>query len=109
MYVTIKEYSLFQSIYSIKSDLITKNKKLQDKLFYFKYKTHILEDNKTLYEYKIKANDKLEVVFKSEGGTMAKGLAIFFWVLSFIFYFFFLMMGFMPFFAYNSKRVTKNC
>jgi len=100
MYVTIKEYSLFQSIYSIKSDLITKNKKLQDKLFYFKYKTHILEDNKTLYEYKIKANDQLEVVFKSEGGTMAKGLAIFFWVLIFIFYFFFLMMGFMPFFAF---------
>jgi hypothetical protein len=100
MYVTIKEYSLFQSIYSIKSDLITKNKKLHNKSFYFKYKTHILEDNKTLYEYKIKSSDRLEVVFKSEGGTMAKGLAIFFWVLIFLFYFFFLMMGFMPFFAF---------
>jgi hypothetical protein len=100
MYVTIKEYSLFQSIYSIKLDLISKNEKLQNKSFYFKYKTHILEDNKTLYEYKIKKNDKLEVIFKSEGGTMAKGLAIFIWVLIFIFYFFFLFMGFMPFFAF---------
>ena len=100
MYVTIKEYSLFQSVYSIKVDLINKNKKLQDKSFYFKYKTHILEDNKTLYEYKIKKDDKLEVVFKSEGGTMAKGLAIFIWVLVFIIYFFFLVMGFLPFIAF---------
>jgi hypothetical protein len=100
MYVTIKEYSLFQSVYSIKVDLISKNKKLQNKSFYFKYKTHILEDNKTLYEYKIKKDDKLEVVFKSEGGTMAKGLAIFIWVLIFIIYFFFLFMGFMPFIAF---------
>ena len=100
MYVSIKDYSLFQSVFSIKEDLISKNKKLQDKLFYFKYKTHILEDNKTLYEYKIKKNDKLEVIFKSEGGTMAKGLLIFIWVLVFLFYFFFLVMGFMPFFAF---------
>lgn len=100
MYVTIKDYSLFQSIYSIKADLISKNEKLQNKSFYFKYKTHILEDNKTLYEYKIKKDDKLEVVFKSEGGTMAKGLLIFIWVMVFIFYFFFLFMGFMPFIAF---------
>jgi hypothetical protein len=100
MYVIIKDYSLFQSIYSIKSDLISKNKKLQNKSFYFKYKTHILEDNKTLYEYKINKNDKLEVVFKSEGGTMAKGIVIFIWVLVFLFYFFFLAMGIMPFIAF---------
>jgi hypothetical protein len=100
MYVTIKDYSLFQSVYSIKTDLISKNKKLQNKSFYFKYKTHILEDNKTLYEYKIKKEDQLEVVFKSEGGTMAKGLAIFIWVMVFIFYFFFMAMGFMPFIAF---------
>ena len=100
MYVTIKDYSLFQSVYSIKTDMIKKNKKLQDKSFYFKYKTHILEDNKTLYEYKIKKDDQLEVVFKSEGGTMAKGLLIFIWVMVFLFYFFFLFMGFMPFIAF---------
>jgi hypothetical protein len=100
MYVTIKDYSLFQSVYSIKADMIQKNEKLQDKSFYFKYKTHILEDNKTLYDYKIKKNDKLEVVFKSEGGTMAKGLLIFIWVMVFLFYFFFLLMGFMPFIAF---------
>jgi len=100
MYVTIKDYSLFQSVYSIKADLITKNKKLQNKSFYFKFKTHILEDSKTLYEYKIKKDDKLEVIFKSEGGTMAKGLLIFIWVMVFIFYFFFLFMGFMPFIAF---------
>jgi hypothetical protein len=100
MYVIIKDYSLFQSIYSIKVDLISKNNKLQNKSFYFKYKTNILEDNKTLYEYKIKKEDQLEVVFKSEGGTMAKGLAIFIWVMVFIFYFFFLAMGFMPFIAF---------
>lgn len=100
MYVSIKDYSLFQSIFSIKEDLISKNEKLQDKLFYFKYKTHILEDNKTLFEYKIKKNDKLEVIFKNEGGTMAKGLIIFIWVLVFLFYFFFLAMGFMPFIAF---------
>ena len=100
MYVTIKDYSLFQSVYSIKADLMSKNEKLQNKSFYFKYKTHILEDNKTLYEYKIKKDDKLEVVFKSEGGTMAKGLLIFIWVMVFIFYFFFLFMGFMPFIAF---------
>lgn len=100
MYVSIKDYSLFQSVFSIKEDLISKNKKLKDKSFYFKYKTHILEDNKTLFEYKIKKDDKLEVIFKSEGGTMAKGLLIFIWVLVFLFYFFFLVMGFMPFFAF---------
>ena len=100
MYVTIKDYSLFQSVYSIKTDLISKNDKLQNKSFYFKYKTHILEDNKTLYEYKIKKGDQLEIVFKSEGGTMAKGLVIFIWVLVFLFYFFFLAMGFIPFIAF---------
>jgi hypothetical protein len=100
MYVTVKDYSLFQSVYSIKTDMIKKNKKLQDKLFYFKYKIHILEDNKTLYEYKIKKDDQLEIVFKSEGGTMAKGLLIFIWVMVFLFYFFFLFMGFMPFIAF---------
>jgi hypothetical protein len=100
MYVTVKDYSLFQSVYSIKADMIKKNEKLQDKSFYFKYKTNILEDNKTLYEYKIKKNDQLEVVFKSEGGTMAKGLLIFIWVMVFLFYFFFLFMGFMPFIAF---------
>ena len=100
MYVTIKDYSLFQSVYSIKTDLISKNEKLQNKSFYFKYKTHILEDNKTLYEYKIKKNDQLEVIFKGEGGTMAKGIVIFIWVLVFLFYFFFLAMGFMPFIAF---------
>ena len=100
MYVTIKDYSLFQSVYSIKADMIQKNDKLQDKSFYFKYKTHILEDNKTLHEYKIKKDDKLEVVFKSEGGTLAKGLLIFIWVMVFIFYFVFLLMGFMPFIAF---------
>lgn len=100
MYVTIKDYSLFQSIYSIKADMIKKNEKLQDKSFYFKYKTHILEDNKTLYEYKIKKDDQLEVFFTNEGGTMAKGLLIFIWVMVFIFYFFFLLLGFMPFIAF---------
>jgi hypothetical protein len=100
MYVTIKDYSLFQSVYSIKADLINKNKKLKNKSFYLKYKTHILEDNKTLFEYKIKKDDQLEIIFKSKGGTMAKGLAIFIWVLIFIFYFFFLAMGFLPFVAF---------
>jgi len=100
MYVSVKEYSLFQSIYSIKADIIEKNKKLQNKSFYFKYKTHILEDNKTLYEYHIKKSDKLEIVFKSKGGTLAKGLLIFIWVMVFLFYFFTLIMGFMPFIAF---------
>jgi hypothetical protein len=100
MYVTIKDYSLFQSVYSIKADLISKNEKLKNKSFYFKYKTHILEDSKTLYEYKIKKGEQLEIVFKSEGGTMAKGIVIFIWVLVFLFYFFFLAMGFMPFIAF---------
>ena len=100
MYVSVKDYSLFQSIYSIKIDIIEKNKKLQNKSFYFKYKTNILEDNKTLYEYHIKKSDKLEIVFKSEGGTLAKGLLIFIWVMVFLFYFFTLLMGFMPFIAF---------
>ena len=100
MYVSVKEYSLFQSIYSIKADIIEKNKKLQNKSFYFKYKTHILEDKKTLYEYHIKKSDKLEIVFKSKGGTLAKGLLIFIWVMVFLFYFFTLIMGFMPFIAF---------
>ena len=51
MYVSIKDYSLLQSIYSIKADLIMKNKKIKNHLFYLKYKIHILEDNKTLYDY----------------------------------------------------------
>jgi len=100
MYVTIKDYSLFQSVYSIKADLINKNKKLQNKSFYLKYKTNILEDNKTLFEYKIKKNDEVEIVFKSEGGTMSKGIKIFIWVLIFIIYFTFLILGFMPFVAF---------
>jgi hypothetical protein len=100
MYVNIKDYSLFQSVYSIKTDLINKNKKLHNKSFYLKYKTNILEDNKTLYEYKINKEDQLEVVFKSEGGTMAKGVKIFIWVIIFIIYFLFLMLGLMPFVAF---------
>ena len=100
MYVTIKDYSIFQSVYSIKTDMMKKNNKLRNKLFYFRYKTNILEDNKTLFEYKIKKDDQLEVVFKSEGGTLARGLLIFIWVMVFIFYFFFLFMGFMPFIAF---------
>ena len=52
MYVSIKDYSLFQSVYSVKEELISKNDTLQNKSFYLKYKTNILEDNKTLYEYK---------------------------------------------------------
>jgi len=100
MYVTVKDYSSFQSIYSIKADIIEKNKKLQNKSFYFKYKTNILEDNKTLYEYNIKKSDKLEIIFKSEGGTLAKGLLIFIWVMVFLFYFFTLILGFMPFIAF---------
>jgi len=100
MYVSVKDYSLFQSVYSIKADLINKNKKLQNKSFYLKYKTNILEDNKTLFEYKIKKNDEVEIVFKSEGGTMSKGIKIFIWVLIFIIYFTFLILGFMPFVAF---------
>jgi len=100
MYVTIKDYSLFQSVYSVKADLIKKNGNLEDKSFYLKYKTHILEDNKTLYEYKIKKEDKLEVILKNKGGTMAKGLAIFIWSLIFVIYFTFLVLGFMPFVAF---------
>lgn len=100
MYVTVKDYSLFQSIYSIKADIIEKNKKMQNKSFYFKYKTNILEDNKTLYEYNIKKSEKLEIIFKSEGGTLAKGLLIFIWVMVFLFYFFTLLLGFMPFIAF---------
>jgi hypothetical protein len=100
MYVTIKDYSLFQSVYSIKADLINKNKKLHNKSFYLKYKTNILEDNKTLFDYKIKKNDQVEIVFKSEGGTMSKGIKIFIWVLIFIIYFLFLMLGLMPFVAF---------
>jgi hypothetical protein len=102
MYVSIKDYSLFQSVYSIKTDIIKKNKKLQNKLFYFKYKTIILEDNKTLYDYKIKKDEQLEVIFKSEGGTqtLSKGLLIFIWVIIFLFYFLFLIMGLIPFISF---------
>lgn len=106
MYVTIKDYSLFQSVYSIKADLINKNKQLHNKSFYLKYKTNILEDNKTLYEYKIKKNDQVEIVFKSEGGTMSKGIKIFIWVLIFIIYFIFLMLGFMPFVAFIIPNIV---
>jgi hypothetical protein len=100
MYVTIKDYSLFQSVYSIKADMIKKNKKLENKSFYFKYKTIILEDNKTLYDYKIKKDDQLEVFFKSEGGTLSKKLLVIIWVLVFLFYFFFLIMGLIPFISF---------
>jgi hypothetical protein len=105
MYVNIRDYSLFQSVYSIKTDLISKNKKLNNKSFYLKYKTHILEDNKTLYEYKIKKEDQLEIVFKSKGGTMARGLSIFIWVMVFIFYFLFLATGLIPFIAFIIPNV----
>jgi hypothetical protein len=100
MYVTVNNYSLFQSIYSIKADIIKKNDKLQNKSFYFKYKTLILEDNKTLYEYKIKKDDQLEVVFKSEGGTLTRGLIILIWVIIFLLYFLLLIMGLIPFISF---------
>jgi hypothetical protein len=100
MYVTVKDYSLFQSVYSIKTDMMKKNNKLENKSFYFKYKTHILEDNKTLYEYKIKKEDQLEVVFKSEGGTLTRGIIILIWVIIFLIYFFFLIMGLIPFVSF---------
>lgn len=100
MYVSIKDYSLFQSVYSVKEELISKNDTLQNKSFYLKYKTNILEDNKTLYEYNIQKNDQLEIVFKSEGGTMTKGIKILIWVIIFIIYFTFLILGFMPFVAF---------
>jgi len=100
MYVSIKDFSLFQSIFSIKQELIKKNKKLEKCDINLKYGIHILEDKKTLYDYKIKKNDNIEVVIKNKGGTLTRGLKIFIFVIIFIIYYFFLLLGYIPFISF---------
>ena len=100
MYVSIKDFSLFQSIFSIKQELIRKDNKLKKCDINLKYGIHILEDKKTLYDYKIKKDENIEVVIKNKGGTMAKAIEIIIFVFIFIFFFFFLALGVIPFISF---------
>ena len=100
MYVTID--NTFQSFYSIKQDIIRKTKK---DCFLF-YGNSILEDNKTPYEYNIKKNSKIQVVFKKKGGaTVTYILKIFGCVLLFLIYFFFLAIGIIPFISFIVSNI----
>ena len=93
MYIEVKDFSLYQSIYSIKLDLMKKHCIKDIDGFYLKNGTHILEDKRTLYDYKIGKGERLEMVMKEEGGkSMVYGLKVFFFVMVFLGYFVLLLL-----------------
>jgi hypothetical protein len=83
MYITIKNNLI--SVYSLKKEI-----GIDDINIYFNGKQ--LEDNRTLFEYNIKKNDKVEVIKKNRGGRL-NGLQIFGYVVLLLVYVFIIMTG----------------
>lgn len=95
MYITIKNNLI--SVYSLKKEI-----GIDDINIYFNGKQ--LEDGRTLYEYNIKKNDKVEVVKKNRGGKLSGG-EIFGYVLLLLVYIFIIMSGLIPFISFIMSNI----
>jgi len=96
MYITIKNN--LTSVYSLKKEI-----GIDDINIYFNGKQ--LEDNKTLYEYNIKKNDRVEVVKKNRGGKLTGG-QIFGYVLLLLVYVGILLSGLIPFISFIMSNIV---
>lgn len=95
MYITIKNNLI--SVYSLKKEI-----GIDDINIYFNGKQ--LEDGRTLYEYNIKKNDKVEVVKKNRGGKLTGG-EIFGYVILLLVYIFIIMSGLIPFISFIMSNI----
>jgi len=95
MYITIKNNLI--SVYSLKKEI-----GIDDINIYFNGKQ--LEDNKTLFEYKIKKNDRVKVVKKNRGGGLTGG-QIFGYVILLLIYIGILISGLIPFLSFIISNI----
>ncbi len=95
MYITIKNNLI--SVYSLKKEI-----GIDDINVYFNGKQ--LEDNKTLFEYNIKKNDRVEVVKKNRGGRLTGG-QIFGYVILLLVYIGILLSGLIPFISFIVSNI----
>jgi len=95
MYITIKNNLI--SVYSLKKEI-----GIDDINIYFNGKQ--LEDNRTLYEYNIKKNDKVEIVKKNKGGKLSGG-EIFGYVILLLVYIGILISGLIPFISFIMSNI----
>ena len=95
MYITIKNNLI--SVYSLKKEI-----GIDDINVYFNGKQ--LEDNRTLFEYNIKKNDRVEVVKKNRGGRLTGG-QIFGYVILLFVYMGILLSGLIPFISFIMSNI----
>ena len=95
MYITIKNNLI--SVYSLKKEI-----GIDDINIYFNGKQ--LEDNRTLFEYNIKKNDRVKVVKKNRGGKLSGG-EIFGYVLLLLVYIGILLSGLIPFISFIMSNI----
>ena len=95
MYITIKNNLI--SVYSLKKEV-----GIDDINIYFNGKQ--LEDNKTLFEYNIKKNDRVKVVKKNRGGKLSGG-EIFGYVILLLVYVGILISGLIPFISFIMSNI----
>lgn len=95
MYITIKNNLI--SVYSLKEEI-----GIDDINIYFNGKQ--LEDNKTLFEYDIKKNDRVKVVKKNRGGGLTGG-QIFGYVILLLVYIGILLSGLIPFMSFIMSNI----
>ena len=95
MYITIKNNLI--SVYSLKKEI-----GIDDINIYFNGKQ--LEDNRTLFEYNIKKNDRVKVVKKNRGGKLTGG-EIFGYVLLLLVYIGIILSGLIPFISFVMSNI----
>jgi hypothetical protein len=95
MYITIKNNLI--SVYSLKNEI-----GIDDINIYFNGKQ--LEDNKTLFEYNIRKNDRVQVVKKNRGGDLTGG-QIFGYVILLFVYVGILLTGLIPFTSFVISNI----
>lgn len=95
MYITIKNNLI--SVYSLKKEI-----GIDDINVYFNGKQ--LEDNRTLFEYNIKKNDRVQVVKKNRGGRLTGG-QIFGYVILLFVYMGILLSGLIPFISFIMSNI----
>jgi len=95
MYITIKNNLI--SVYSLKKEI-----GIDDINIYFNGKQ--LEDNKTLFEYNIRKNDRVQVVKKNRGGELTGG-QIFGYVILLLVYVGILLSGLIPFLSFIMSNI----
>lgn len=95
MYITIKNNLI--SVYSLKNEI-----GIDDINIYFNGKQ--LEDNKTLFEYNIRKNDRVQVVKKNRGGDLTGG-QIFGYVILLLIYVGILLTGLIPFISFILSNI----